>query len=163
MSTMRGTVGSVTISPPLFWPRSMGLIPSIEALAGAARTLASMAAGFAHQFPRLSEQIRGPAKTRLSEAGQRLFDRNETGTGAFNHNAQSASHREPLRASDPDTGTLVNEQQISLNPSGQLNRLPFSAIQAHPFVRVRQAFDLPHYNPGGELQGPLTNDGRRPR
>src|ERR1039458_8246642 len=38
MSTMRGMVGSVSISPPFFWPRSMGLITSIEALGSAART-----------------------------------------------------------------------------------------------------------------------------
>jgi hypothetical protein len=46
----------------------------------------------------------------LSEARQRLVDRDETGTGTFNQNAQSASHREPLGASDPGIHTLVNSR-----------------------------------------------------
>jgi hypothetical protein len=67
LSTMRSMVGSVSISPPLFWPRCMGLITSIEAL-GRARRAGSATAGPTHQFPRLGKQIRGPAKIRLGEA-----------------------------------------------------------------------------------------------
>jgi hypothetical protein len=66
-----------------------------------------------------------------------------------------------LVASDPDTGTLVDEQQVGLDLLGKLNRLPFAAVKARQFMRGRSTADVSHLNPGGKLFGPPANGGWR--
>src|ERR1700691_3197034 len=80
-------VGSVSISPPFFWPRSMGLITSIEALDSAARHLGRDRT--CAQVPASGRTVPGVprelvwARLALSSRGNRRI-RNETSQAVAN-------------------------------------------------------------------------------
>lgn len=105
------------------------------------------------------EQIRSPAKIRSSQAFKRVLDGNDAGTSGLNKNAQRAGYREALLAGHTHTNPLVDEQQIGLDLSGKLNRLPLSAMKTCSFVRRMGCLDFLNLNlnSGWELAGPLAN------